>query len=111
MSIIKKILKEFFGIIENLIYAIQDTIWRLQGYLRLDEIKIPPYYTRPRKEKIERKKEFYRTYKVLPEIIVNENNVLVDGFCTYFLAAVWNWEYVKVMKVKTVRRKVSGRKN
>lgn len=105
MSIIKKILKEFFEIIENLIYVIQDTILRLQGYIRLDEIKIPPHYTRPRKEKIERKKEFYRTYKALPEIIVNENNVLVDGFCSFFLAAVWNWKYVKVKKVRTVRGK------
>lgn len=103
MKIILKILKNFIVILKDISYVIKDTVLRLQGYVRLNEIKIPSYYTRPEQEKLEKKKDFYKRYKTLPQIIINENEYLVDGFCTYFLAAVWNWDYVKVRRVKSVK--------
>lgn len=104
MRVIKSLIRNIVLFIMNLIYVMKDVVLRLQGYVRLEEIKIPSYYTRPRPEKLDSKKKFYKKYKTLPQIIINENKYLVDGFCTYFLAAVWKWEYVKVRRVRSVKR-------
>lgn len=108
MKVIKKLLEDFILVMVAIVFVIKDIALRIIGYVRLEEIHIPSYYIRPRKEKLEAKKEIYKKYKTLPQIMIDENNVLVDGFCTYFLAAVWNWEYIKVKHVKSktnVRRK------
>lgn len=108
MKVIKILLENFIVVIAFLMLTIKDVVLRIMGYVRLEEIHIPSYYIRPRKEKLDRKKEIYKKYRTLPQIMIDENNVLVDGFCTYFLAAVWNWEYIKVKHVKSkknVRRK------
>ncbi len=110
MKVIKILLENFILIIAAIVLAIKDIVLRLMGYVQLKEIHIPSYYIRPRKEKLDRKKEIYKKYKKLPQIMIDGNNVLVDGFCTYFLAVVWKWEYVKVKQVKSkknVRRKNS----
>lgn len=104
MRVIKKLIRNIVLIISKLIYVMKDIILRTQGYVKLEEIKIPSHYTRPRQEKLDSKKKFYKKYKTLPQIIINENKYLVNGFCTYFLAAVWKWEYVKVRRVRSVKR-------
>ncbi len=77
----------------------KDLIMKLLGYENINKIKIPEDYKRPRATKLQRKKEIYHTYKVLSEIIINEKNILIDGFCSYYLAKVWNIKYVKTRKV------------
>lgn len=44
--------------------------------------------------------DFYKKYGILPEIILDKNNVLLDGFCSYYIAQVWNMTYVKIRRVK-----------
>lgn len=110
MKIIKILLENLILIIAAIVLAIKDIVLRLMGYVPLKEIHIPSYYIRPRKEKLDRKKEIYKKYKTLPQIMIDENNVLVDGFCTYFLAAVWKWEYVKVKQVKSKKNRRKSNK-
>ena len=49
------------------------------------------------------KKHFYKKYGILPEIILDKDNVLIDGFCSYYIAQVWNMTYVKIRRVKCQR--------
>lgn len=79
---------------------ILNLIMRIFGYKNIDKIIIPEYYKKPRKEKLQHKKEFYKRYGILPEIILDQNNILIDGFCSYYIARVKNIKYVKVRRVR-----------
>lgn len=77
-----------------------DLIMKLLGYANIKKIKIKDYYKKPRYNKLQAKKAFYRKYGLLPEIILDKNNVLVDGFCSYYIARIWELKYVKVRRAK-----------
>lgn len=78
----------------------KDLIMKLLGYENINKIKIPNEYKKPREIKLQAKKHMYKKYGILPEIILDRNNVLVDGFCSYYIAQVWNIKYVKVRRSK-----------
>lgn len=80
-----------------------DLIMKLLGYENINKIKIPEEYKRPKEIKLRAKKSFYKKYGILPEIILDKNNVLLDGFCSYYIAQVWNMTYVKIRRVKCQR--------
>ncbi len=77
-----------------------DLIMKLLGYENINKIKIPEDYKRPREIKLQTKRQFYKRYGVLPEIILDRSGMLVDGFCSYYIAKVWNLKYVKVRRAK-----------
>lgn len=77
-----------------------DLIMKILGYENINKIEIRADYKKPREIKVQAKKAFYRKYGVLPEIILDKNNVLVDGFCSYYIARVWELKYVKVRRAK-----------
>jgi len=80
-----------------------DLIMKLLGYENINKIKIPEEYKKPREIKLQAKKYFYKKYGILPEIILDKNNVLIDGFCSYYIAQVWNMTYVKIRRVRCQR--------
>lgn len=77
-----------------------DLIMKLLGYENINKIRIQEDYKKPREIKLEAKRHFYKKYGILPEIILDKNNILLDGFCSYYIAQVWDIKYVKVRRVK-----------
>lgn len=54
-------------------------------------------HTDPAAWKIKRKVDYYEQYGELPEdIIINSENVLIDGYTTYLTARMYDLEYVPV---------------
>lgn len=78
----------------------KDLIMRLLGYENINKIKIQDGYKKPREIKLKAKRHFYKKYGVLPEIILDRSGILVDGFCSYYIAKVWGIKYVKVRRTK-----------
>lgn len=78
-----------------------DFILRLFGGIDIDKIIIPEYYKKPREEKLRNKKLFYlRNGYFENNIIIDENNTLVDGFTTYYIAKLYEFKYIGVTRVK-----------
>lgn len=75
-------------------------IMNLLGYENINKIMIPYEFRKPKQFKLEAKKKMLSKYGILPEIIIDENYLLIDGFCSYFIASAYNIKYVKVRKVK-----------
>ncbi|MCI9000093.1 MAG: hypothetical protein HFJ26_04025 [Clostridia bacterium] len=62
-------------------------------------IKIPKKFTKPRKEKLDKRIEFYNKHKYFEApIIIDPSNTLVDGYTSYLIAKKYN--------LKTVQAKV-----
>ena len=51
----------------------------------IDNIKIPEYYSPPNDEKYREKEHAYFKSGYLSPIIINHNNVLVDGYISYLI--------------------------
>ena len=76
-------------------------ILKILGGIDIDKIIIPEYYKKPEKEKLKRKKLFYITNGYFKDnIIIDENNTLIDGFTTYYIAKLYNFKYIDVKRVK-----------
>ncbi len=82
------------------IYTIQSTVFRLLGYRRIEDLKIPANRTRPREQSIEMWKNFYREFYKLPALVVDKNNFILSGFSRYIAACELDFEFVKVTKVR-----------
>ena len=53
--------------------------------INVDNIRIPEYYTPPNDEKYRKKEHMYIKSGYLSPIIVDHNNVLVDGYISYLI--------------------------
>ena len=70
--------------------------------LKIQDIKIPENFKNnpPRAQKMERKWEYYRQHNELKEeIVVNEYNILTDGYTSYLIAEADGIKKVKVTKI------------
>ena len=78
-----------------------DKIMRLFGYENIENILIRISYKwhPPRKEKMEKRREFYHTYGILYTPIVLERQILKDGYTSYLIAKENGIKYVKVVRV------------
>lgn len=78
------------------------TLWVV---IDINLIKIPKKFTKPKKEKLDHRFEFYNKNKCFEvPIVINANNELVDGYTSYLIAKKYN--------IKTVRAKVKiGKEN
>lgn len=86
---------------KKILKAILDFIARLFGGIDIDKIIIPGHYKRPGAEKLKRKKQFFIENGYFESnIIIDENNKLIDGFTTYFIAKVYEFKYINVTRVK-----------
>lgn len=81
ISIQKKINNHLKNCIENAERMIDFEI------IKLDHITIPKHFRKPKKEKIEERKKYFESYKNFEtSIILNDKNVLIDGYTTYLIA-------------------------
>lgn len=63
----------------------------------LSKIKVPEYWCRPNIYKMLERVEYYtRTHKYKVPIIVDKNNMLIDGYTSYLIAKGLNKKIVKV---------------
>lgn len=77
-----------------------DLIMKFFGYENIYKIKIQKNYKIPRTEKLRSKANFYvTTGKFQDAIVINKDNVLLDGYVTFQLCKWANKKYVKVIKM------------
>ena len=98
-----KVLEVICIVLVFVIYTIQSTFFKLLGYRRLEDLKIPANRTRPREQSIEMWKNFYREFYKLPAIVVDKNKFILSGFSRYIAACELDFEFVKVTKVRSHR--------
>lgn len=77
----------------------EELLMKLVGFTRIDRIKIKDYFSHPRKEKLLEKIKFWSKYNIQPEILVDKNNYLIDGFCYYYIAQMEEFDYIKTKKI------------
>lgn len=79
-----------------------DFIMSLFGYENVWNIKIPKEYKMPRSKKLCCKMKFYNfTGKFVDKIIINNANVLLDGYTTLQLCRHMEIKYVKVIRINS----------
>lgn len=69
--------------------------------VKLVDIKIPENFTKPRKDKLKRRTEFFNKNKCFatPIVIDKETMMLLDGYTSYLIAKKYNFEVVQVEEV------------
>lgn len=68
--------------------------------IKLSKIKIPHKFKRkyPKPEKMLRKYEFFLKHKKLESrIVINKQNILIDGYTSYLIAKAFGFKKVTVM--------------
>lgn len=71
--------------------------------IQLKDIKIPASFeaTMPNPEKLKEKYEmYYKNGHFNTDIIIDEHNILVDGYCNYLIYKMFNVFEVTVIKIK-----------
>ena len=63
--------------------------------IEINKIKIPEYYTPPNDEKYRKKEHSYKQGGYLSPIILDDNNMLVDGYISYLILKRNNVEEVE----------------
>lgn len=77
-----------------------DFIMKLFGHENINKIKIPEGYRMPRIDKMKCKASFYAaTGEFQDKIIINNKNILLDGYITYKICQWIGSKYVKVLKI------------
>lgn len=77
-----------------------DLIMQLMGYENIENIKVSKEYKIPKSEKMRCKMKFYHTTgKFVDKIIINNANVLLDGYTTFLLCRWMKIKYVKVIRI------------
>lgn len=67
--------------------------------VKIKNIKIPYHFTEPRKEKLRKRKQYYKKYGYFKSrVILNKNNLLIDGYTTYLLALNMGYDYITVLR-------------
>lgn len=77
-----------------------DFIMSLFGFENVRNIKIPKEFKDPRTDKMASKVKFYQATGVfLDRVIVNDENMLLDGYTTLKLCNWLERRYVKVIRI------------
>lgn len=78
-----------------------EEIMKIFGREKLSNIKIQDSFKRnpPKHEKILEKIAYYNTYQNFEQpIVVDKDNVLIDGYTTYIIAKGLGMRYIKVKR-------------
>lgn len=67
--------------------------------VKINNIQIPYKFTEPNKNKLLKRENYYKKYGYFKStIVLNKNNVLVDGYTTYLLALNNGYEYITILR-------------
>ena len=69
-----------------------------------EEIIVPENFVYPKLGKVSRHIEKYAMNQSLDPIIVDENNVLIDGYCSLIVAKIVRMDEVEVYRIKASMR-------
>lgn len=69
-----------------------------------EEIIVPENFKYPNLDKVSRHIEKYARDQSLDPIIVDENDVLIDGYCSLIVATIVHMDEVEVYKIKASMR-------
>lgn len=91
--------EEHIKIQDNMINDLLKKLATPNVVIDINLIKIPKKFTKPRKEKLNNRIEFYNKNKYFEvPIIIDPSNTLVDGYTSYLIAKKYN--------LKTVQAKI-----
>lgn len=66
-------------------------------FIELDKIQIPADFSKPNKNKLKERIEYFKEYKQFAvPIVIDKNNKIVDGYTSYLVAKHNNFSYVEV---------------
>lgn len=69
--------------------------------VKLENIKIPKYFTNPNPKKLERKRKYYEKNRYFRSVVVlSKHNLLLDGYTTYLLALDEGYDYITILREK-----------
>lgn len=75
-----------------------DVIMKLLGYININKIKIPGDYKIPTSDKLRCKMNFYTTTRKYQDtVVINKENIILDGYITYLLCKWAGKKYIKVV--------------
>lgn len=96
-----KIQEEHIKVQNNMIDDLFKKLNDRSRIVKLVDIKIPEHYTKPRKDKLKRRTEFFNKNKCFatPIVIDKETMTLLDGYTSYLIAKKYNFEVVQVEEV------------
>lgn len=72
----------------------------LEGEIvKIGNIKIPYRFTEPNKNKLLKREDYYKKYGYFRStIVLNKDNLLVDGYTTYILALNHGYEHITILR-------------
>lgn len=69
--------------------------------VKLGNIKIPFKFTAPSEKKLHKRNLYYLKHGYFKStIILNEDNLLIDGYTTYLLALNKGYDYITILREK-----------
>lgn len=81
----------------DVIIDLSSRLLKQREFIKLSDIKISKKFTKPRTEKLDHRTEYYRVYKNFEvPIILDKNNVLVDGYTTYLIARKEGFSHIYI---------------
>lgn len=96
-----EIQEEHIKVQNNMIDDLFEKLNNRNKMVKLIDIKIPEHFTKPRKDKLKRRTEFFNKNKCFetPIVIDKETMILLDGYTSYLIAKKYNIEVVQVEEV------------
>lgn len=93
-----EIQEEHIKVQDNMINDLLERINKKSRIIKLVDIKIPEHFTKPNKNKLKRRTEYFVKNKCFatPIIINRKTLMLVDGYTSYLIAKKYNLENVEV---------------
>ena len=90
--------QEHIELQDSMINDLLEEINKKTKIVKLADIKIPEHFTKPRKDKMKRRIEFFNKNKCFatPIIIEKDTMMLIDGYTSYLIAKKYNLENVEV---------------
>lgn len=85
---------------DKLITKLYEELAKPTVVIDLKKIKIPKKFTKPKKEKLDHRFKYYEINKCFEvPIVIDKDNMLVDGYTSYLIAKKYNMKLVQA-KVK-----------
>lgn len=85
---------------DKLITKLYEELAKPTVIIDLKNIKIPKKFTKPKKEKLDHRFKYYEINKCFEvPIVIDKDNMLVDGYTSYLIAKKYNMKLVQA-KVK-----------
>lgn len=67
--------------------------------VKINNIKIKPYFKEPRKSKLSQRKQYYKEHDYFRStIVINDANFLEDGYTTYLIAKQEGFDFITVVR-------------